>query len=146
VEIRPEAVRGGHWGEGPIEMPFCALVARNAGITTFGMDDWSDKMERREDRMVQNITEQIAGAKRVLVMTGYSHIAGFVHRLQKKGYVLQDWSKAERKKLLRRPVDKRCPPELRQAYADAIRRAQAGITHYNKKWIRVRQRFLKTLP
>ncbi len=91
VESRPEEMERSNIGDGPVEMPFSTLVARQAGIEVQGMDWWTMEgegmdSEVREDRMFENIVREIAGHGKVLILTGWSHIEGFQKRFSSLGY------------------------------------------------------------
>lgn len=104
IESRPEELVNGNWGDGPIEMPFAALTAQSLGIEVQGMDWWkkedllSDSTER-EDRMMQNILAALQGHRIVLILTGWSHVKGFLQRLEKAGYIYIEFPSAEKQKL-----------------------------------------------
>lgn len=147
VEIHPESSANGRWAEGPIEMPYCALVAGELGIDVKGMDDWSTDHGLREDRMVENILSATAVVDRTLVVTGFSHVRGFRERLEQLGFQLADWPLAERRALFEHPVDPGYPAGLRDAYQFAIDRAQQEKTPFlDPEWIQRRTVFLETLP
>ncbi len=146
VEIRPEAVDAGQIGEGPIEMPVCLLAARQEGIVVSGMDDWSNDMERREDRMAENILARGSSTRGALVFTGYSHIEGLGRRLAKAGFVREYWKMEDRRALLKQPVDARWPQGLRAAYEGSIARVEQGEDkHYDQDWARRRKAFVASL-
>lgn len=47
VEARPEGIARQRWGDGPVEMPFAALYARQLGIAVDGIDWWTLSDRRR---------------------------------------------------------------------------------------------------
>ena len=79
VEARPEEIAQQKRGDGPIEMPFAALYARQLGIPVDGIDWWklSDRLRRsdevRENRIYQNLRAKLPARGTVLVLIGYSH-------------------------------------------------------------------------
>lgn len=143
VEIRPSAIATRDRGEGPIEMPFCAFVAKEAGFAVGGMDDWSEKMEVRENHMMANILKSIQGTKRALVITGFSHVPAFLKRLQARGYRKEPWPELARQQLFLQPVKKEFPQELAKAYRAAIKKAERGENAFNSEWSARRLAFLR---
>jgi hypothetical protein len=140
VESRPEEIARGHWGDGPIEMPFASLHARSRGIATDGFDFWlpaahtmrhSDDM--REDRMTDNVLSRVAGHRVVLVLTGYSHVAELSSRLRARGWsttVLAD----ETKRTLFDTTGTRLrfPNGLRDAINERIARDRAELLQHGR--------------
>ena len=107
VESRPEELAKGYLADGPIEMLFANLQAREAGIQVEGMDWWTKEhlglrssSEQREDRMAANILARLPERGVVLVLTGISHVAEFVPRLAKAGYQEAPFPEAEKRRLL----------------------------------------------
>jgi hypothetical protein len=142
VEIRPESINNGNWGEGPVEMPFCAFVAKDLGLDVKGMDDWSQSMETREGRMVQNILEQSRNYHKILVVTGYSHLPGLTDRLLTQGFVEVEWPRSEREKLFKSGPEKSFPAGLREAYLREFRQVDLGDSDFNEAWVSRRQKLV----
>jgi len=106
VESRPEELARDNWGDGPIEMPFVSLTARAAGIEVQGMDWWvlregdhRTNSKAREDRMFQNILTHLPGHRKVLILTGFSHVEGFRQRFLANGFRQMPFSSAEKQAL-----------------------------------------------
>jgi hypothetical protein len=132
VESRPEELTKDNWGDGPIEMPFASLMARQFSIPVDGIDWWQKAGSKpgtsnteREERMFQNVQKRLAGHRTVLVMIGYSHIAELQSRLEKVGYTLDRFDVADKHALFSiegRP--EKFPPGMKrylQKYIDAAR-------------------------
>jgi hypothetical protein len=153
VEIKPEAAHADHWAEGPIEMPFCALVAQDAGIRVNGMDYWrienAGKVIRnsgeREDRMFENILSKSSSTRRALVVTGYSHLTGFSSRLRRAGFRDEAWPEAERQELLKHEVEHVYPARLKVEIIEAVERAQRGDNDFDKAWADRRREFAASI-
>ena len=105
VESRPEELARDNWGDGPIEMPFASLTARTEGIQVRGMDWWTMtadhqiESDARENRMFQNILAALPGHRRILILTGFSHVEGFQQRFLANGYSKAAFSSAEKEAL-----------------------------------------------
>lgn len=124
VESRPEELAKDNWGDGPLEMPFASLTAKSMGISVGGMD-WSDKNvnpgttnETRDDKMVTNILQSVKGYRKVLVLTGFSHVPEFTTRLQKEGYKEMAFSNTEKEKLFLTPNTKFLYPKGMSYYIE----------------------------
>ena len=104
VESRPEEMERGNTGDGPVEMPFAALVAQSEGIEFRGMDWWTmgDEgldNEIRENQMFEIIMHETAGHKKILILTGWSHVEGFRNRLASLGYEEMPFPASEKRAL-----------------------------------------------
>ena len=146
VEERPESIAAGAWGEGPVEMPFCAFVAKEMGIAVRGMDDWSQDFSTREDKMVVNVLDHLPATGDAVVMTGSSHVPGFTARLTRRGFVLDEWSEDERRTALKTTVEHTYPPGLLAAYLTAIELAEAAKGPFDAGWAARRRPFVATIP
>ena len=142
VEIRPKAIDNGNWGEGPIEMPFCAFVAKELNYKVHGMDDWSNDMETREDRMVENILLQAQPYKKILIITGYSHVPGFIQRFKDNGFFNVNWAFEDRKCLLKKEVRMKYPDGYKKSYFAVFEKIKAGQSRFDTKWMDRRLQFL----
>jgi hypothetical protein len=119
VESRPEELQKDNWGDGPIEMPFASLTAKSLGMKVDGMDWWdssnigsliSDNGER-DNRMAQNVLDRVTGHRKVLVLTGYSHVSELVSRLKKQGYSEASFTNQEKDSLfITADIDSEFPP------------------------------------
>ncbi|MCL4517401.1 MAG: hypothetical protein M1379_17775 [Firmicutes bacterium] len=106
VESRQEELKRDNLGDGPVEMLFANLEARSLGIEVGGMDWWTKKgmkpgrtNKARDDKMVENILQSVPGHKKVLVLTGASHVLEFVPRLKKAGYSSAPFGKGDKDRL-----------------------------------------------
>jgi len=102
VESKPEELARGNWGDGPTEMPFASLTAQSLGIEVQGMDWWTKEgndSEEREEKMAKNILAAVPGHRVVLILTGWSHVKGFLQYLEKAGYTVTKFPSAEKEKL-----------------------------------------------
>jgi len=105
VESRPEELARDNWADGPIEMPFASLAARAKGGDVAGSDWWSMTADHvinsdaREDAMFENVRRDMAAHRRVLILTGYSHVEGFARRLLASGFRPMAFSAAEKRAL-----------------------------------------------
>lgn len=145
VEFRPEANSAGRLGEGPIEMPFIALTAKQFGLRVDGMDDWSEDFETRENHMVENVKNRIGDSRLTLVFTGYSHLPGFVRRLRSSGFSDQPMSKEEIVHIFSMPVEQKFPDGLAVEYKKIAAWVESGPTKYNLEWARRRKKFAEDI-
>ncbi|PCJ18611.1 MAG: hypothetical protein COB02_10760 [Candidatus Cloacimonadota bacterium] len=145
VEIRDSALSKGRWGEGPIEMPFAALVAKNNKIIVHGMDDWSDQFTIRENNMVKNSLDKIDVSKKTLILTGFSHISGFLKRFEKSGFQEQHFSSKNKKSIFKKTVNKKFPLKLSEELNKMIHLVKEGQTRYNDNWAKKRKLFIKLI-
>lgn len=75
VESRAEELAQDNWGNGPVEMLFASLTAKDLGIAVDGMD-WLDLVSLnpgrsnslREDKMVENIISRISNNQKDLIL------------------------------------------------------------------------------
>lgn len=119
VESRPEELARDNWCDGPIEMGFASLVARSRGTEVRGMDYWQKSVggtivrssEPREDEMFRRTVEHAASKRAILVLTGFSHVAGFSSRLRQRGFRDVEISPDEKARLLSREGRKEVYPE-----------------------------------
>ncbi|MFW6030429.1 MAG: hypothetical protein ACOCRO_09280 [Halanaerobiales bacterium] len=136
VESRPTQLEHDNIGDGPIEMPFANLTARSLNISVAGMDWWSINMEektnnRRDDKMVSNILKEVPGYKKVLILTGFSHVGEFVPRLNEVGYKVVEFSDDRKKKLFSGIEEKLTFP--------------TGMKHYIEKRIIIDKKTLESI-
>lgn len=106
VESRPEELEQDYWADGPLEMLFSSLTAKKLGIPVYGMDWWDLDLlgvgrsnNIREDKMFEHITHRISGRRRILIITGFSHVPEFSMRFKNIGYSCADFPTAEKEKL-----------------------------------------------
>jgi hypothetical protein len=146
VEIRPESIARGKYGEGPIEMPFAALTALEAGIGVDGMDAVAQTFEEREDEMVRHLLEKVATRPSVLVLTGYSHVRGFLRRLKAAGYRERAFPNAEKRdSMTQAPGPLVVPPMFETAIRESAREAREGANGYTTSWADKRERLLPVI-
>ena len=127
VEMMPDAVDDGRFGEGPVEMPFIALQARQQGLVVRGIDaNWDGGWRGRQDEMFQNVQHVLPDVKRGLIASGFMHVRQFEEQLIGLGFERVPWSDAERQQLFERDVSQTWPAGLAHALREAIVRAQAG--------------------
>jgi len=134
VESRPEQIASGVLGDGPVEMPFAALSARELGIAVDGIDWWQRTEgarrtdESRDDRMYGHLKERIPSTGTVLVLVGFSHVGELADRLQKDGYQLSEMSDARKHELFvgaSEPLS--FPPGMTHAIEQRIAQLDAEI-------------------
>lgn len=145
VEMLPAAIQGGHLGEGPAEMAFCAHVARALNIRLDGIDDWSRPNRTREDRIADNITAALAPARTALAFVGYSHLWELLPRLRRRGMADEPISRKELAGWFGSEADRTWPAGLARAYRTAAARALAGETPYGPVWARERAGLAKRI-
>lgn len=149
IESMPEAVAAGALGEGPVEMPFVATVAREAGILLVGIDaGWDGGWRGRQERMFQNVQGALLGHRRILLTVGFMHVQSFVDQLQGAGFVAVPFSEEEKRAILDAPVDKRAPAGLQEALETAIAAAPARISDPAElqRFVELRRRVKAELP
>jgi len=153
VEMMPDAVSEARYGEGPVEMPFITLAAREAGIDVKGIDaGWDGGWRGRQAQMFANAQANMAGRKRVLVTSGFMHVHQFEEQFQSVGFVPVPWPEAERQRLFEREVPHTWPVGLADALREAIARAERGEIETDPKraadtawFIQVREQVLKVM-
>jgi len=106
VESRPEEPARDNWADGPIEMAFASLTARSLGISADGIDWWDKATSRprtsnpeREQRLFENVLQQLPGRRTVLILVGYSHVAELRQRLEQAGYRAHRFERPEKQDL-----------------------------------------------
>lgn len=153
VEMMPDAIDEGRFGDGPVEMPFIALVAKDAGLDVAGMDSgWDGGWRGRQGRMFQHVQRHLPAHRRLLITSGFMHVRQFEQQLQKEGFVVVPWSEEERQQVFRRVVEQTWPKELAPALRAAISRARAGTLQTDPErsadvtwFIQVRQQVLRVM-
>ena len=152
VEIRPESLERGKWGEGPPEMPYAMAVAQEAGIRVAGMDFWRAdyhpmrNFDEREDRMTELISEAAMTKKVTLVFTGYSHVAGIRHRLAAADFLLDTTFTTQAKiRAFSTPAPGIIPKSYFTAVQEAALRASKHLSDYPPEWAESRFRLLNRL-
>jgi hypothetical protein len=153
IEMMKDAVDDGRWGEGPVEMPFIAWAAKEAGIAVHGVDSgWNGGWRGRQDRMYAQVQAELPKTKRALIAAGFMHVAQFQRQLEADGFLAVPWSDEEKRAIVDAPVTKTWPPGLEQSLVDAISRARAGQMETDPerqadmKWfIEVREQVLKKI-
>ncbi len=127
IEMMKDAVDEGRWGEGPVEMPFIAYTAKEAGLHVHGVDSgWDGGWQGRQDRMYQQVKAELPSTKRALIAAGFMHVAQFQRQLEDDGFVVVDWPDDEKRKVTDRDVEKKWPAGLVAGLEAAIARARAG--------------------
>ncbi len=138
VEERPDAVARGHLGDGPVEMPFASLTAKADGIAVEGMDwiamDASHQVDpsAREDHMFANIAAALAGHRKTLILTGFSHLEAFAPKLTALGWSAAPFASEDKERLFDTTGEPQTfPPGMKQAIEQRITDAEvemAGVT------------------
>ena len=127
IEMMRDAVEEGRLGEGPVEMPFIALVAKEAGLRVFGVDSgWEGGWQGRQTRMYQQVQRDLPTSKRAVIAAGFMHVEQFQTQLEGDGFVVVDWSDEHKSAVCDAPIAQTWPPGLTEALNAAIARAQAG--------------------
>lgn len=130
IEMMSDAVAEGRLGEGPVEMPFVATAAKEAGIHVVGVDSgWDGGWRGRQDRMYAQVKARLTGEappKRALIASGFMHVSQFQAQLEEDGFVVVAWSDDEKRAVVDRDVEKTWPAGFEVALTDAIARARAG--------------------
>lgn len=152
VEIRPQSLIQGQWGEGPPEMPYLAALASKSNIPVKGMDYWradyksARDMEDRENQMAKLIMESASGFHKALVFTGFSHIDGLKRRLMNQGYSLDSsFSSKEKSFALSQTEPDTIPKIYFEAVSNVILRASQHLSDYSPEWANQRKALLKSL-
>lgn len=154
LEMMADAVAEGRLGEGPMEMPFIATAAKEAGITIFGVDSgWDNGWRGRQDRMFAQVQEHLGETKRCLVTAGFMHTRHYQEQFEGIGFVAEKWSDDEKTAVLDRPLPKTWPAGFRDVVEASIARARAGQLDTdpsraaNVDWfIEIREQVLKKVP
>jgi hypothetical protein len=127
VEERPDFVAKGHLGDGPVEMPFASLTAKADGIAVEGMDwfvmDASHQVDppAREDHMFANIAVALPGHRKVLILTGFSHLEAFAPKLAALGWTAAPFAAADKERLFDTDGEPSTfPPGMTQAIQQRI--------------------------
>jgi|GEM_PF-1330761 len=107
VESRPEQIAKGNVADGPIEMLYTYLHAKNDGYTVAGIDYHTlhDKSNSttvsRDNKMLDNIEREMANHQLGLVFEGASHILTQKKEMKRRGYKEVKLSKKETKDLFK---------------------------------------------
>ncbi len=127
IEMMRDAVDAGRWGEGPVEMPFVAYCAKEAGLRVFGVDSgWDGGWQGRQGRMFEQVKRDLPASKRAVITAGFMHVQQFQRQLEEEGFVVVDWSDEAKRAVTDREVSRTWPPGLKEALENAIARARAG--------------------
>ena len=127
IEMMRDAVEAGRLGEGPVEMPFIALAAKEAGMRVFGVDaHWNGGWQGRQSKMYEQVQRDLPTSKRAVITSGFMHVQQFQRQLEGDGFVVVDWSDEAKRAVTDRKVDETWPPGLKAALESAIARAEAG--------------------
>ena len=127
IEMMRDAVDEGRLGEGPVEMPFVALAAKEAGLRVFGVDSgWDGGWQGRQQRMYEQVKRDLPTSKRALIASGFMHVQQFQRQLEEDGFVVVDWAEDSKRAITDRKVEETWPPGLKEALEAAIARARAG--------------------
>ncbi len=156
IEMMADAVDApdqSRWGEGPVEMPFIAFAAKEAGLPVFGVDHgWDGGWRGRQDGMYAQVKARLPAYKTALITSGFMHVSQFQRQLEEDGFVVVDWSDDDKRAVVDRDVKKTWPPGLEQALVAAIARAKAGEMstdperQADMKWfVEVREMVLKKI-
>lgn len=153
IEMMADAVDNDRWGEGPVEMPFIAYAAKEAGIAVHGVDSgWDGGWQGRQARMYAQVKQHLPESKRAVIAAGFMHTSQYQRQLEEDGWVVVDWSDADKRAIVERDIQKTWPPGLEQALVDAIARAKAGQMETDPerqadmKWfVEVREMVLKKI-
>ena len=128
IESMPAEVLAGAWGEGPIEMPFVALAAREAGAKVVGIDaGWEGAWRGRQRQMFENLRAGLLPVRRGVVACGFMHVLSFVDQLESEGFVRVPLADRDKEQVLDGPVDRTWPAGMRAALEAAIARAPGRI-------------------
>ena len=152
VEIRPASLDKELWGEGPPEMPYAVAVSKEAGIAFAGIDFWRPDyisgrdFDEREDRMADLIVKGIGSRKSVLILTGFSHVAGISRRLVASGFQPDfGFSSEEKMELFFRNEDAGIPESYFSAVGKVAALVESKQSDYPPKWASKRQSLLQVL-
>jgi len=100
IEARPEDLARGLLMMAPVEMAQTALLARRRNISVFGFDSWREQEyeaaaergespdfndDARNDSMFELMREGFQSGRRILLLTGYSHLPPLAGRLRRVG-------------------------------------------------------------
>lgn len=107
IESRVEEMAKNNLADGPLEMLFAHLTAKTLGIPVMGIDWWKKERLRyfrssstaREEHLLQNILSAITSYKRILVITGFSHVLELTKRFPKKGFPQEPFPEEEKEAL-----------------------------------------------
>ena len=127
VEVLPEEIVAGNPASGPLEMPVATLISQRAGTRVAGIDWWNEDFlegrspHDRDDKMFENLIDQLPSRGRVLVLTGFSHQLEFRSRYTASGFTQAHFSDAEKNALFAEVPDAfRFPDGTDEAISRAI--------------------------
>jgi len=97
VEARQEEVARGFYGDGPVEMPYIALRAKELQLQVRGYDWWVEKTSEAKatgktreqhmlDRLLAGLRETSPTHRKALVFIGYASFDRLRSRLQEQGF------------------------------------------------------------
>jgi hypothetical protein len=99
IESRQEELEKGNFADGPIEMFYLHMVARELNIPVKGVDWFSydeskpgTTNKKRDNMITQNIINSSKGHNKVLVVVGGTHMLVGTKMLKKSGYKRADLS------------------------------------------------------
>ena len=124
LEMRPEEIAKGRWGDGPVETPFVALTAKAMGIRIDGIDWRND--DARDDHIFQNLIAGLPVHGSVLVLIGYSHVPEQAERLARHGFEECEFPPKAKAKLFVLPTEPfHFPAGMKRAIQQRIEDSEA---------------------
>lgn len=130
IEMMADAVDAPNqerWGEGPVEMPFVAFAAKEAGLRVVGVDSgWDGGWQGRQARMYEQVKAVLPTTKRAVITAGFMHVSQFQRQLEEDGFVAVAWGDDDKRAIVDRKIEETWPPGFEQALVRAIERAEAG--------------------
>jgi hypothetical protein len=106
IESRQEELEKGNYADGPIEMYYLHMAARNSNIPVKGVDWFSYEVskpgttcKRRDQMITTNIIDKSKDYKKVLVIIGATHMLVETKMLKQKGYKIDTLDLEEKQSL-----------------------------------------------
>jgi len=153
VEIRPDSINQGFWGEGPPEMPYAVAIANELKIPVRGIDFWRRDyspmrdFDERENKMSELIVGALGESNTTLILTGYSHISGLRHRLlAQQGFSVDNsFGSSEKLAIFSRAESELIPQNFFDAVSKAIERVSEHRSDYSEEWANGRRLLSRSL-
>ena len=103
LESRQEQLDLDNLADGPLEMLFSNLTAREISVPVKGIDWWNIDLsnpgqtdELRESNIMKNIIEYSKGEKKVLILIGNAHVSSLQTRFKEAGFSRAEFKNKEK--------------------------------------------------
>lgn len=152
VESRPEELEQGNLGEGPLEMLYLHLHAREMGIPVKGIDYFHEKTGKpgttnkvRDGYMLGLIQSSINEEEDIMVALGATHMLIHHKYLKKMGYTRVKVSKKEIDDLYAHNEEEVIFPKEYPYYIKKRLKREKEIVYTDPKWMDAQIRLIKSL-